>query len=245
MQERQQASNPHDTWKRVDALFEKTDFTAGRWNLCWKTSCERITDGDLVRGAVWEFNVVFRARSVFTSWSMLFLKNLSLSFHLIHLDICFHTHTLSLHTLSSQAENETHTLCTVPWMMLLPTGIRMPPRIATAAPNTAPAMSPHLLLQHPMAVHVSLLPVCLSVCLSAGCLPSVSVCARGACCSSFVSRQQHGQAVPSEELMEQLRPGQGAHAPGCGPTLHNLKVGLRVRREASRLVSARTLNTRW
>lgn len=94
----------------------------------------------------------------------------------------------------------------------------MPPRMATTAPNTAPAKSPHLLLQQPMVVCVSLLPsVHPSVCLAA-CSPSVSVfvvCASMCSLPVYQEQQQpYTQAVLSEELTEQQRPGEGTHTSG-------------------------------
>lgn len=94
----------------------------------------------------------------------------------------------------TQCETEHLTSSTVPWMMLLPSGIRMPPRMANNAPKTAPAISPHLLLQQPMVVCVSLrlIPtVRPSVCLAA-CSPSVSVFVKCAImCSSSTGRLYH------------------------------------------------------
>lgn len=152
-----------------------------------------------------------------------------------------HTHTLSL-TRSvtpyplSQGETELHTVSTVPWMMMSPTGKRMPPRMATSAPTTAPAISPHLLLQQPMAVCVSLLPLRLPV----SWLPVLlSLCV--ACAAAWLrlcSRQREdsgtGRAIPLERLMEPLRPGKGAHTPLAEAqenpsfTLSNGSVGSRV-----------------
>lgn len=101
-------------------------------------------------------------------------------------------------------------------MMLFPSGIRMPPRMATAAPSTAPVSSPHLLSQHPMVVCVPRRPtVRLSVCLCAWQpvlrLPLVFLlCAISCCLSVFVQQQKrHRQAVSSEELAQRLRPGKG------------------------------------
>lgn len=114
-----------------------------------------------------------------------------------------HSHTLR-HTLTrsvtpyplSQGESELHTCSTVPWMMWSPTGKRMPPRMATTAPNTAPAISPHLLLQQPMVVCLSLLPLRVPV----SWLPvlPVSVCVACAAvwlcvCVPGSGRKQHRQ----------------------------------------------------
>lgn len=140
-------------------------------------------------------------------------KNARLSFLLVHLDLCAHIHTLYPLT---QGETEHHTFSTVPAMMLFPSGIRMPPRMATTAPNTAPAISPHLLLKQPMVECFSL-RLRPYVCLSAWqpvLLLSLCVCVECAVMCSlsvFVSRQQQQQrqAVPSEEIKEQARPGTG------------------------------------
>ena len=82
------------------------------------------------------------------------------------------------------------TFFTVPSMMLFPTGMRMPPRTASSAPITAPAISPHSLLQQPMVVCVSLrltvcLPPCLPACLPAW-LPSLAACFSFCLCVSGV-----------------------------------------------------------
>lgn len=85
----------------------------------------------------------------------------SVSFLLIHLDLhmCTNSRTLTLPNPPNwQLESELRTCSTVPWMMIFPTGISMPPRMATTAPNTAPAISPHLLLQQPMVVCLPFLP---------------------------------------------------------------------------------------
>lgn len=79
------------------------------------------------------------------------------------------THSLPFcHSLRSSPP----TFFTVSSMIMSPTGMRMPPRMVTRAPNTAPAISPHLLLQHPMAWCVRFPsfqpcePACLPACLS-------------------------------------------------------------------------------
>lgn len=106
-------------------------------------------------------------------------KNARLSFLLVHLDLCAHIHTLYPLT---QGETEHHTFSTVPAMMLFPSGIRMPPRMATTAPNTAPAISPHLLLKQPMVECFSL-RLRPYVCLSAWQpVLLLSLCVCGVCC---------------------------------------------------------------
>ena len=113
-----------------------------------------------------------------------------------------HSHSQSL---AARGETEHHTFSTVPRMMLFPTGMRTPPRMATTAPITAPAMSPDSLLQQPMVLCVfPSVRLCeCFVCLAAG-SPSVSV---GGVC---VCVQLVRQAVASEELTELQRPGRGA-----------------------------------
>lgn len=145
-----------------------------------------------------------------------------ISFLLNHLELGAHNHTYSVAPYPpTRDETEHHTFFTVPSMTLFPTGIRMPPRMATAAPNTAPAISPHLLLQQPMVVCFSfrttaclpgsLFSFCLRVCGVCWCVQFICVCV---CLCPSRGGSRTGRLYHQRELTEQQRPDKGTDTSG-------------------------------
>lgn len=145
-------------------------------------------------------------------------QNARLSFLLIHLDLRTHIHTLC-HSLSSNPGWNW-----APYLLHCPLNDAVSQRDKDASQDGY--QRPKHSSDYQPAPSVTAVHGCVcfspseivrpSICVAA-CSPSVSVfveCAFMCSLSVFVSRQQHREAVPSEEMTEQPRPGKGTDTSG-------------------------------